>query len=191
MVITIICIVFLAISCFIPILKQAADKVGETKRTTGYKTSEPFNLSEYYDRTKQQHESLLAEKYNQDPYVIILWWNNNGLRLNDDGSFEWIRKNYKPVSISYQPQQSVTRQIDDGTRELNAQIQAGINQLHYEIARQQMQAAQIRQTQNIINSLQAAPYPPYPQYIRCPAQYGINQYTPSLWGRCQGNYIQR
>lgn len=147
-----------------------------------------FSVSDYYDRTQQQQEELQAEKENQDPYVIILWWGLDGLRLNDDGSFEWIRKNQKPVSISYQPQQSVTRQIDDGIRALNTQIQTGMNRLRYEILIQQMQAAQIQQTQNIINSLQSAPYP---QYMSYPSQCCINQYTPDLtWCCCQGNYLR-
>lgn len=133
-----------------------------------------FSLSGYFERIENQALELQSEKEKQDPYVIILWWWNDGLRLNDDGSFEWIRKNQKPVSISYQPQQSITRQIDDGIRALGAQIQTEINELRYELLRQQMQAAQTPQMQYIINSLHSSPYP---QYISYPSQCSINQYT--------------
>lgn len=136
MVITIIGVVILAIFYSIQLLKQCAYKGTETKIATEYKTAEPFMLSEYLDRTIQQQETMQSEKENQEPYVIILWWNNDGLRLNDDGSFEWISKNKeeaqyeyyteyvqdilgnshpiqrrRPVSVSYQPQQTINKEI--------------------------------------------------------------------------------
>lgn len=71
----------------------------------------PFSVPEYYDRAQQQQETLQAEKENQKPYAIILWWGLDGLRLNDDGSFEWIRKNQKTVGVSYRSQQTINKEI--------------------------------------------------------------------------------
>lgn len=70
---------------------------------------EPFILSEYFSRMEQAALDILE---NQDPVskTIILWWGLDGLRLNVDGSLEWIsRKKPKPVNqnISYQTRQSL------------------------------------------------------------------------------------
>lgn len=73
-----------------------------------------------------------------EEYQLILWlrYDIEGLRLNDDGSFEWIRKSKeevqyeyytdyvqdilgnshpiqrrRPVSVSYQPQQTINKEI--------------------------------------------------------------------------------
>lgn len=136
-----------------------------------------FSVSEYYDRTQQQLEFLQAEKENQEPYAIILWLGIDGLRLNDDGSFEWVRKRKKQKgNTPAQFQQVQNAQVITGT-----EIQTQISLLRYKLLMEQTQAAQIQQTQNIINSLQSSQYP---QYISYPSQCSINTYTtqlPQLW----------
>lgn len=53
---------------------------------------EPFSLTAYFDRTEKLYISLLEEAENFKPEPIILWWGIDGLRLNDDGTTEWVRK---------------------------------------------------------------------------------------------------
>lgn len=70
---------------------------------------EPFILSEYFSHMEQANLYIWE---NQEPVdkTIILWWGLDGLRLNEDGSLEWIsRKKPKPVNqnIFYQPCQSL------------------------------------------------------------------------------------
>lgn len=125
-----------------------------------------FSVSDYYDRTQQQQETLQAEKENQEPYVIILWCGNDGLRLNDDGSFEWISKSNKNEKSKQKLQ---LENIQSIKAILDADIQTQIENLRYEMLRQQMQAAQIQQNQNIINSLHS------PQLWTVSQEYMMNR----------------
>lgn len=70
---------------------------------------EPFSLPAYFDRMEQASLDIL-EKQEPIDQTIILWWGLDGLRLNEDGTIEWIsRKRQKPVNqdTSYQMCQSI------------------------------------------------------------------------------------
>lgn len=71
--------------------------------------SEPFVISEYYARTEQAALDILETQEPVDQ-TIILWWGLDGLRLNEDGTMEWVsRRKPKPVlgNLFYQPCQSM------------------------------------------------------------------------------------
>lgn len=59
--------------------------------------SEPFVISEYYARTEQAALDILEQQEPMDQ-TIILWCGLDGLRLNEDGTMEWVsRRKPKPV----------------------------------------------------------------------------------------------
>lgn len=70
------------------------DPKPEEKTLIAQGWAKPFSVTEYFDR--MERESLkLAERKQQ--YLIVLWWGFDGLRLNEDGTTEWIsRKQYAP-----------------------------------------------------------------------------------------------
>lgn len=53
--------------------------------------SEPFLVSEYYERMEK---SALDIQKGQEPVdsIIVLWWGLDGLRLNESGELEWISR---------------------------------------------------------------------------------------------------
>lgn len=72
--------------------------------------AEPFNVSEYSRRREKFILSLEEER--RAEHTIVLWLGYDGLRLNKDGSWEWIsRKPPEPVSqgVFYQPVQSMAQ----------------------------------------------------------------------------------
>lgn len=57
----------------------------------------PFIVSEYYDRMGKSALDILESQEPVDQ-TIILWWGLDGLRLNEDGSLEWISRK-KPETV--------------------------------------------------------------------------------------------
>lgn len=139
---------------------------------------EPFIVSEYYDRMEKAALDILE---NQGPVdqTIILWWGMDGLRMNEDGTLEWVsRRKPKPVQedVFYQPFQSIQAynpNLFDQTQSTRASIDA----LMAQNVSLQMQAYQAQQTAQVINSLQ-----------QCCVQYPA-QYPPYFYGGRCGNYV--
>lgn len=69
------------------------------RRRTDAKTSQAelrtdFSVSDYLARTEKAYLQILEE---QEPfeYEIVLWWGLDGIRLNKDGTTEWIIRKKK------------------------------------------------------------------------------------------------
>ncbi len=126
---------------------------------------EPFVISEYYARTEQAAIDILETQEPVDQ-TIILWWGLGGLRLNEDGTMEWVsRRKPKPVqeNVFYQICQSAPAYNPD----LLAQTQstrASIDALMAQNVSLQMQAYQAQQIAQLINSMQQC-------CVQYPAQY--------------------
>jgi len=61
---------------------------------------EPFIISECLARTEKEYLEILEQQELVEK-TIILWWGFDGLRLNEDGSLEWIsRKKQNPEENS-------------------------------------------------------------------------------------------
>lgn len=125
----------------------------------------PFSVTEYFDR--MERESLkLADQSEQ--YLIVLWWGFDGLRLNEDGTAEWIsRKPAPPPQIDYSFYSSPImysglQNIICNGESMQAQIQC--------LQARQLQALESMQIQNMINSIKPAPFPAYPMQC-CTTQY--------------------
>lgn len=118
-----------------------------------------------------------------EEYQLILWlrYDIEGLRLNDDGSFEWIRKNQKSDQLDYSYYNTMRSQtgLQNAICNTDSLIQSQIHSLQMA----QLQAAQTAQMQNIINSIQPLPYPMYPTYSAV-SPYMNN--TALTWTCCGG-----
>lgn len=133
------------------------------------KPSEPFVVSEYYDRIEKAALDIME---NQEPVdqTIVLWWGLDGLRLNEDGTLEWVsRRKQKPVqkNVFYQLCKSVPAYNPDFLAQTQS-TRALIDDLMAQNASLQMQALQAQQRTQLINSLQqcCVQHPPqYTQYI--------------------------
>lgn len=105
---------------------------------------EPFILSEHFSRMEQASLDILENQESVDK-TIILFWGMDGLRLNEDGSLEWIsRKKPKPVNqnISYQPCQSLAYmpQMDmvQSTADRIEMLMQQNQQLQFQMSQQRM-----------------------------------------------------
>lgn len=128
-----------------------------------------FSPSKYLERMEQAGLDILREREKEPVYYITLWLGLDGLRLNGDGSYNWIRREdvkQKSVSVYDSACQSMVNSLDARTAQLQAQLAACC-----------CQTAQLQQTQLIINSLKPAPYPGYVTYNPHMAGYWYNGYT--------------
>lgn len=123
--------------------------------------TESFIVSEYFSRMEQAALKILESQKPVDQ-TIILWLGLDGLRMNKDGTTEWInRKKPKPTlsNVFYQPSQSIQpiktgMLLADQTQSTIAQIDALM--------------VQSRQSTQIVSSLQqcCVQYPSwYPSYL--------------------------
>lgn len=147
--------------------------------------AKPFSVTEYLDR--MERESLkLAER--RKKYLIVLWWGFDGLRLNEDGTTEWISRkptSTPPPQIDYSMCNTIVTQSGLQNDICNAE---SIAQAKTQLQTAQLQAIQTAQIQNMINCIRQAPYPAYLSY---PSQCCITTYTPNYWtypGGCFGTY---
>lgn len=128
-----------------------------------------FKVSDYLSHIEQEAVDIQRNKENRPKKRLTLWWGLDGLRLNDDGTSEWIRRDeHKPQTspstahkpqFNYSPCQSVSQVTDSRIAMLQAQMQNTCIQYGMSI-----------QNQQIISQL-------YPQYQYAPCYYGrtINQ----------------
>lgn len=50
------------------------------------------SIPEYLNRMEKLLLELQQQRENEYPYVFVLWWGNDGIRLNPDGTTEWITR---------------------------------------------------------------------------------------------------
>ena len=144
--------------------------------------TEQYSVSKYLSRIEASHLDKNQTKHPTDK-TITLWWGLDGLRLNEDGTMEWVSRKKKRTSESapYQPcqcqsiqpfQTSMLHQArwTDQTQCTREQIQALMN-------RNAALQVQCGQSDQMINGLQ-----------QCYVQYQA-QYPPYYYGGCCGSYI--
>lgn len=140
--------------------------------------TKPFIVSEYYDRMEKAALDILETQEPVDQ-TLILWWGMDGLRLNEDGTMEWVsRKKQKPVqeNVFYHPCQSVP-EYNPALFDQTQSTRESIDALMAQNASLQMQAYQAQQIMQLMNSLQ-----------QCCVQYPA-QYPSYFYGGCCGNYV--
>lgn len=78
-------------------LKRACEEIMEEYRMKRlYLIPHTYSVSDYYESMERYQLSLQAEKESREPYLLILWWGFDGLRLNEDGTTGWISR--RPAS---------------------------------------------------------------------------------------------
>lgn len=115
--------------------------------------AEPFVVSEYLTRIEKASIEILESRKPVEQ-IVILWWGLDGLRLNEDGTAEWIsRKKPSPVqrNVFYQPCQAV---IPPPKYDMGQSTQAKIDALMAQNMQLQVQAWQAEQSGQMINALQ-------------------------------------
>lgn len=98
----------IAVAIFILTVMDYIDFIFAHKQDKIPKLVEPFVLSEYFEHIEKAFIDTLQNQKHVD-HIIVLWFGLDGLRMNEDGAFEWIsREKPKPdyQNISYQMCQS-------------------------------------------------------------------------------------
>lgn len=115
--------------------------------------AKPFVVSEYLTRIEKASIEILESRKPVEQ-IVILWWGLDGLRLNEDGTAEWIsRKKPSPVqrNVFYQPCQAV---IPPPQYDMGQSTQAKIDALMAQNIQLQVQSWQAEQSGQMINALQ-------------------------------------
>lgn len=129
-----------------------------------------FSVSGHFDRMERESQRIRDEIKSKEPYVLVLWWGDDGLRLNADGTTEWIDKRPHPQPFRYDPNVLELTTLDDTTLRIcqtTAQLTTTIQQLEMQLAQQAQNAA-------IIGSMKTIPYPQWVTAYPCscsPYQY--------------------
>lgn len=158
----------LVISCLIVFTPYFISRRINRKNDATQSDVDPFIVSAYLDRIEKASLDILEEREAVDQ-TITIWWGLDGLRLNEDGTIEWVsRKKSKPVNqdISYQMCQSIaplpqfdTSQSTQSTREHIFSLKMQLDMINFNIALQ-------HQMQGINSALQSyvVPMPGYMGY---------------------------
>lgn len=105
---TSICLVCVVAIAVILVLWTKRDREAwENAETTIQKSD--WTVSGYYDRIEKAALDI-ARKRKPDDKIIILWLVVDGLRLNENGELEWIKRETetaKNQNVLYQPQQGI------------------------------------------------------------------------------------
>lgn len=132
-----------------------------------------FSASDYLERIEKASLEILSGLEKKEKYTLILWAGLDGLRMKEDGTFEWIKRDVfdqiKPrkdtlenVTQPYVPCAYSTNYYGNlcNTQNAIASLQAQNAALTFEIL-------QAQQNQNIINSIR-------PSYMQTPLGYDIS-----------------
>lgn len=123
-----------------------------------------FSVSEYMGRMEAASIEIAKETEKEPKYQLVLWAGLDGLRLNDDGTSEWIRRGEeKPKRQNVSP-----CSYPEAVFPAQCMIENSIPYLQRQINAMQMQNAITQQNQYIINAF----HPLYPQYIQQQVYYG-------------------
>lgn len=128
-----------------------------------------FSVSKYMDRLEKAGIEIMAEAEKRPEYQLVLWAGLDGLRMNEDGTTEWIRREEekpKPISVSYFPVnriEPVSPFIQSHFCNVSCETQNRIEQLQAQMQDLQLQQWQQQQMQNMINAIQPAYCPSYIQ----------------------------
>lgn len=83
--------------------------------------------SEYLSRIEQASVEIMSQTEPVDK-IIVLWWGLDGLRLNEDGSLEWVGRKKEPAQEPVN--QNVFCQSPQSMVPVNHQLDRRINMCH-------------------------------------------------------------
>lgn len=150
---------------------------------------EPFVVSEYLSRMEKAYFDILEDQEPVDQ-TIVLWWGLDGLRLNEDGTMEWIsRKKPKPVNqnVSYQPCQTIASFPTEACQSTRATMEQ-IHGLKMQLEMANFNTALQTQLQSYQVSYPGY-YPPY-FYGGIMTGYAHPRYLPQMQNCCCNQLIR-
>lgn len=161
--------------------------------------AESYSASGYLERMEKYCLSLNVEP---EPYLITLLWGYDGLRMNDDGTTEWI--SIRPVDTPHKFEaRTAQASADESIRNAiwnswfsetgDSRICSSLHEIELlncqmqTIQSQLLQQQQMYQTQNIISQLNALRQPSYyPHYISSQLPLQNSYWNPYLLSCCCG-----
>lgn len=159
----------LSVSCIEKFFESLNERNDET-----VKVQSEWSPSLYFDIIEKASVEIMIQTEPVDK-IIVLWWGLDGLRMNEDGSLEWIsRKNPEPKNVSYVPAQYIDEdephyvavsQADmcQSTRAQIEELQEKIQSINLQVVAQ-MQLSPL-QTIYPYGYIQSSQYP-YAQYYQ-------------------------
>lgn len=150
-----------------------------------------FSVSEYMSRMEKAGIEIMQERWQSSGYQIVLWAGLDGLRLNDDGTTEWIRRDEKKPEQTVQNCANVTQlynfPIAQNFLQQNMCCQTENTERILELQTQMQDCCiqqKILQLQQIMNSI-------HPPYIPSPATYYQSAITQCCAKPCYGGLSQK
>lgn len=89
--------------------RECIRRFKESTKSSDRPLEEPFSIADYYDRMMKVSEDLARQKAERKYEPTILWLLLDGLRINGDGTLEWVHKEKpkKDICIPPTPSKSV------------------------------------------------------------------------------------
>lgn len=118
---------------------------------------QPFSIDSYFERIDKVICDILQERERQKPPEIVLWWGLDGLRMNCDGSTEWISKRQpqpQTQEYTYNPLANAAQTALLDTRFLSSAQNASpdeIGNMQIDYLRGQIQSLNLQLIQNNMN----------------------------------------
>lgn len=147
------------------IMQHQIEMLTDRLRYTEHKT---FSVAEYLERMEKLHIDLHRQRENEKKEPVVLWWGEDGLRINEDGTTERISKRQKPKEVVYSPDTETITDIMGNVYAYNVQTttlddtrwleslqtpQEKIQELKMEMGQSEVNAAITQKISEIINSL--------------------------------------
>lgn len=119
-----------------------------------------FSVSDYMKQMEKAGIEVMKQQKNTSKYQLILWAGLDGLRLNDDGTAVWIKREKDRSKAKI----TTFCSIHQTTFPDQCGIENRISYLQRQLANLQMQNMIVQQNNYIINTIQ----PHYLQYAQTP-----------------------
>lgn len=131
----------------------------------------PFSASDYLERIEKASIEILAGLEQEEKYTLVLWAGLDGLRLNENGTLEWIKRdrlgqaNPRKSLPETNMQSYVPCNVHNYGNLFNTQN--AITSLQAQNTALLFACLQTQQSQNIINALR-------PSYMQSPLGYNTS-----------------
>lgn len=76
-------------------IPKAQNEIFESYKKMYAHEPKQWSITSYFDRIAKVSEGIQKGAEGQESYILTLWWGIDGLKLNEDGTTEWIRKGEK------------------------------------------------------------------------------------------------
>lgn len=153
-------------------IKYILSMINDMKKETD-PVHKPFSVSEYLDRMEKLHIDLHRKREAEKREPVVLWWGEDGMRINEDGTTEWISRRPKRKEVVYSPDTETIMDIMGNVYAYNVQTttlddtrwleslqtpQEKIQELKMEMGKLEVNAAITQKISEIINGLNVQRY---------------------------------